>query len=211
MAKLMAKLRTTSGSRAARVLRKEGLIPGIVYGHGQTPEQITLSEHDMEVALLHGAKVIEIDIDNNIQNVLVKAVQWDVYGQVVLHVDLTRVDLDEVVTMTVAVTLRGTPEGAKDGGVLRQLVNEVSVDCKVRDIPDELRVSIIEMKVDDRLTLGDIEMPDGVVLQGDPEDLMCVLELVAEEVEVVEGEEGEEPAGPEVIGAKKDDDEEDSE
>ncbi|HHH76520.1 MAG TPA: 50S ribosomal protein L25 [Phycisphaerae bacterium] len=208
MAKLMAKDRTKSGSRAARVLRKEGLIPGIIYGHGQESEKITLSEHEMEVLLLHGAKVIEVDLGGKIQNVLVKDVQWDVYGKVVIHVDLTRVNLDELVTMTIQVNLRGTPEGAKDGGVLRQLVNEVNVECKVRAIPDDLRVSISEMNVNDRILLGDIEMPEGVVLKDDPEDILCILEIMAEEAEAAEGEEGEEPAGPEVIGVKKDDDEE---
>jgi large subunit ribosomal protein L25 len=200
MAKLTAKPREKTGSRASRALRREGLIPAIIYGHGEDPQAVTLQEHDIEVALLHGERVLEMDVQGQDQNVLVKDVQWDLYGHAVLHVDLTRVNLDEQVEVMVPVVLKGTPEGQREGGVLNQLVDEISVKCLVRSIPDEIEYNVHDMQVDDQVFLKDLELPDGVELVDDPEELVCQLTIVEEAPEIEEEEAAEALAEPEVIG-----------
>jgi large subunit ribosomal protein L25 len=200
MAKLTATKRSETGTRKVRALRSKGLIPGIIYGHGRKPLPVTLSEHDVEVALLHGERVLEIKVGNRTQNVLVKDVQWDTFGQEVLHVDLTWVDLDERVEVKVPLVLRGTPAGADEGGVLSQNLDEVALECMVRALPDDIRVPVTDMQVGARLFLRDVKLPEGTRLIGDPDTLVCSVTVLAEE-EVPEAAEA--PAAePEIIGEK---------
>jgi large subunit ribosomal protein L25 len=199
MAKIEAKQREERGSRRARRLREQGLIPGIVYGHGAENMAVTLNEHDVEVALLHGERVLELDVDGKAQNVLIKDVQYDTFGQQVLHVDLTRVDLDERVEVQVPVVLRGTP--ADEEAVLQQTADEVTVECAVRSIPDEIAVRVNEMRGGDVLQMKDLPLPEGVRLLDDPEETVATMTYVSEEEEVPAEEEV--AAEPEVIGREE--------
>lgn len=199
MALLKASARKELGSRSVRRLRARGLVPGIIYGHEQQPVPITISEHDIELALQHGERLLEVDVDGKKENVLVKDVQWDTFGQIVIHVDLFRVSLDERVEVTVALRLRGTPAGEADGGVVQQAVTSLSIECPVAAIPDEVRVMITDLNVGDSIRLRDVELPEGVRLLDDPDALVCTCSVVAEEAEA---EVAEEAAEPEVIGEK---------
>ena len=200
MALMKASTRNALGSRAVRRLRDEGLIPGIIYGHNEEPLPVTLSEHDIELALQHGERLLEVDVDGRKHNVLVKDVQWDTFGQVVLHVDLFRVSLDDRVEVTVPVVLRGTPAGEADGGVVQQAITDVSLECPVAAIPEEIRVMITHLNVGDSMQLKDIDLAEGLKLLDDPDSVLCTCAVIAEEIEVVAEEE---VAEPEVIGEKK--------
>jgi len=201
MAMLKASTRKELGSREVRRLRKKGLIPAIIYGHRQEAVSVTLSEHDVELALQHGERLLEVNLDGRSENVLIKDVQWDTFGQAVLHVDLFRVDLDERVEVTVRVVLRGTPAGVAEGGVLQQAVSDINVECRAAAIPDEIRILVNDMQTGDTLYLRDVPLDDGVKLLDDPDAALCTLSVVAEEEEAV-AEEGEAEAEPEVIGRK---------
>jgi len=206
---LKANKRTESGTRKARALRKEGLLPAVLYGHGEGTVAVTLHMHELEVALIHGEKLLEIEMDGERQNVLIKDIQYDTWGQKVLHVDLTRVSLDELVTVTVKITLMGTPIGVDEGGSLQQVMPSTEIQCRVDQIPEDIRVQVTELKIDDALHLSDLELPEGSELLGDPEALVCSVVTIAEEVEAEEAEEGEDATQPEVIGAKPEDEETD--
>ncbi len=205
-AQLKATPRNERGTRKARAIRKQGLIPCVIYGHGKDCLSVTLSEHDFNVALHHGERLLEIDLEGKTENVLIKDIQWDTYGQVVLHVDLTRVNLDERVEVTVPIVLRGTPAGAADGGVLQQSANEVRIECIVTGIPEDVRIQVNDLNVGDSLTMGDLELPEGATLLDEPDATICTVIVIAEEQEApAEEEEG--AAEPEVIGEKKEEDE----
>ncbi|MDP6545226.1 MAG: 50S ribosomal protein L25 [Phycisphaerae bacterium] len=206
---LKATKRTESGTRKARALRREGLLPAVLYGHGEGTVAVTLQEHELELALMHGEQLLEIQLDGKSQNALIKDIQYDVWGQKVLHIDLTRVSLDELVTVTVKITLVGTPAGVDEGGSLQQAMPSTEIQCRVDQIPEEIRVQVNALNIDDALHLSDLELPEGSELLGDPEALVCNVITIAEEVEAEEAEEGEEAAGPEVIGAKPEDEETD--
>jgi len=193
--------RDAVGTRKVRGLRKKDLIPGIIYGHGQPNVPVSLSAHELGLAVRHGERLLELEIEGQTQNVLVKAVQYDAFQQEILHVDLARVGLDEMVTVTVPLLLRGTPAGAVEGGVLHQQAAEISVECRVRDIPEDVRVSVAEMKIGDMMHMRDIKLGEGLTLQGDPDQIVCAVTVVAEELAApVVVEEG--AAEPEVIGEK---------
>ncbi len=200
MAVLKASARTDSGSRSARRLRSKGMVPGIIYGHGEQPVSITLNRHDLDVAIHHGERLMEIDLAGQGHNVLIKDVQYDTFGNEILHVDLTRVNLDERVEVTVPVVLRGTPAGAADDGVLQQSASVVTIECVVTAIPEEIRVSVIELGVGDSLRAAALRLPEGARLLTEPDTQVCNVSVLAEEVEVEV--EAEEVAQPEVIGEK---------
>ena len=196
--------RNDIGTRKVRRLREKGLIPGVIYGHGQDAESITLQKHEVELAILHGERLLEITCEESTQNVLIKEVQYDTFGQKVLHLDLTRVNLDERVEVTVPIILRGTPEGVTaDDGILQQALSEIQIECTVQSIPEEIVVMVTEMKVGDRLLVGDLPLGDGTKLLGDPGATVAIVRIVTEEVV-----EEEAPAEPDVIGEVKEEGEE---
>ncbi|MBN1943942.1 MAG: 50S ribosomal protein L25 [Phycisphaerae bacterium] len=208
MATMKATQRTQSGTHAAKRLRNDGKVPGVMYGHGEGTQAIALEKHEVELALLHGERLLEIDLEGKTQNALIKEIQYDTFGQDVLHIDLARVDLDERVELTVRIHLVGEAAGVKDGGVLQQIESEVEIECPVRSIPEEIRHLVTEMKLNDRLHMKDLVLPEGAVLRGDPD---LIVASVAEIAEVAEAPaEGEEAAEPEVIGAKPAEDEEET-
>lgn len=210
MATMKATTRTQHGTHAARRLRKDGKVPGVMYGHGEGTQAVTLEKHDVELALLHGERLLEIDVEGKKQNVLIKEIQYDAFGHEILHIDLTRVDLDERVELTVVIHLVGEPAGVKEGGVLQQTESEAQIECPVRSIPDELRHLVTEMKLEDRLYMKDLVLPEGATLLSEPNTLIAgVIEVAEEEVAPAEGEE--ETAEPEVIGEKPAEDEETTE
>ena len=202
MAMIKATKRGELGTRQVRRLRQKGLIPAVIYGHGEQTQSLTLNEHEVKLAILHGERLLEIDCDGKKENALIKDVQYDTFGQEVLHVDLTRVSLDERVEVTVPIVLKGTPTGVtEDGGMLQQTATEIRVECPVQAIPEEIVVMVTEMKVGDRLAMSELPMPDGARLLDDAEAAVAIVRMVAEE-EVPPVEE-EAAAEPEVIGEPK--------
>jgi len=208
-AQLKASKRTELGTRKVKHLRQAGKMPAVLYGHGKEAIALTIEQHDIELALQHGERVLEVDIDGDTQNVMIKDVQYDHLGDHVLHIDLTRVNLDERVEVTVPIVLVGTPEGAKAGGVLRQVTAEVNLEVSVRHMPEDFKLIVSEMQLDDRKTLAELELPEGAKLLDEAQTLICDVSELAEEVEV-EAVEGEEQAEPEVIGEKPAEDEEET-
>lgn len=200
MAQLKANTRGEMGSRKARSMRAKGLVPAIIYGHGEATMPVSLELRDVETVIKHGDRLLELTVEGAIQNVLVKEVQYDSLGSDILHLDLARVRLDERVEVTVPIMLRGTAAGAADGGVLQQVASQVRIECLVTAIPDDIRASVAEMKLGDQLKMGNLPLPEGAKLLDDPDLIVATVSLIAE-AEAAPAEEG--VAEPEVIGAKK--------
>ena len=189
------------GTRQTRRLRRDNLIPAIAYGHGEENQAVSLSAHDIEPIIRRGEHLVKCELDGKEQNFLIKDVQYDFMGQTIIHVDLARVNLDERVDVTVPIVLRGVPVGVEsEEGVLRQQLAELSIQCVVTNIPEELRVSVLEMHVGDMLRVADLELPEGITTTEDPEAVVASVSVVAEEVVAPTAEEAE--VEPEVIGAK---------
>lgn len=206
---LKAEKRTKTGTRVTRKERDKGRIPAIIYGHKQEPVAISLVYHDLMMELQRHHRLLQIDLEGARDQYLLKEVQYNYLGDRVVHVDLTRVDANERVTVTVEVTLKGEPKGAHEGGVLSQVLTEVELECLVTAIPETLRVSVVELGVGQTLTAGQIELPAGARLVTDPSVPIAIVRLVTE-AEPVEAAAAEEGAGsePEVIKRDKTEDEE---
>jgi large subunit ribosomal protein L25 len=190
------------GTLDARRLRAKGMIPAIVYGHGEPNEAVALGLQEIDAAVRHGAHLVKGDLDGVAKNYLIKDIQFDYMGRYLIHVDLTRVNLDERVQVSVPIVLRGIPVGVEtEGGVLTQYIARATIDVLVTEIPDDIRVPVNDMHVDDVLKLGALPLPAGVKIVGDPEMRVAVVDIVAEEVAAVA--EVAAVGEPEVIGAKK--------
>jgi large subunit ribosomal protein L25 len=193
--------RTAFGKRVTRKLREAGSIPVIIYGHGEPPVAVSLLEHEVEVALDHGARTLTLRLNGSEQQLLIKDVQYDHLGEAPIHLDLVRFDVHERVTVTVGVELRGVPKGVGAGGVLEQYHAEIEVECLVTDIPGTLHPFVTELELGQTLYARDIAIPQGVVLVTDENERIASVRELAAEVEAPGAEEGAagEAAQPEVI------------
>ncbi len=208
MITLKGQRRTAGGTRVARALRGAGRIPAVIYGHGEPPEAVSLALHDLEVALAHGARMLQVKLVRKTKPYLIKEVQYDYLGQTPIHLDLTRVDLNERVKVRIGIELRGVPKGVSEGGVLDQHMADLEVECLVTEIPETLHPVVVGLGLGESLLLKDVELPSGVVALADADERVATVRALAEAPEPEAPEEGkEEGAEPEMIGrARKEED-----
>jgi len=209
---LQAQRREKKGSRYAKRERSAGKLPCVLYGQGKDPAHLNLDHKEALRCFQLGERVFTIELaeESKTQTVLLKDLQFDYLGTNVVHCDLMRVNLDDIVEANVHLHLVGEAKGLKTAGaVLVQKMNEVPVTCRVSDIPEEIRLDISELGADEHMFASDIKLPSGLTLHCDPETVVVVINVKTEQ-EATEGTESEaigaEGSEPVVIKAKKDDD-----
>lgn len=206
---LRVEARQTTGKRNNRRLRRAGRLPAVLYGHGEEPVSLILAADQVEASLRHGAKVVDLDGAAS-GKALLQDVQWDVFFQHVLHVDLLRVRAGEKVKVEVPIELRGEAPGAAAGGIIEQVIHSVEIEVALDVIPEKLHISLKKLELGGELTISDIfDLPPGATVLEEPDTMVvhCVTPSVAEEEPV--GEEAG-TAEPEVIGKGKEDEEEEA-
>jgi large subunit ribosomal protein L25 len=201
VANLRGEQRQPGGKHANERLRRRGMIPAVIYGHGEAPEAVAVSLHDLEAALEHLAHVVRLDINGAGREYLLKDVQYDHLQRTPLHVDLMRVDAAERVHVKVAIELRGTAAGTHHGGVVVQQITDLDIECPLNAIPDTLRVNIGHLEVNQAVHVSDIALPEGARALVEPEAVVVAVRYKREAtpVEPVAAAEGE-STQPEVIG-----------
>jgi len=193
--KLSVNSRSAAGSRAARRLRREGRVLGVVYGGGQDPVGIDADARDLRIALAGSGAVLDLSVDGGKATpVVLKEAQRDpVRGQTV-HVDLLRVRLDEEIGAVVPLELSGVDDapGVKEGGVLEQITRELNVEALPTAIPESISHDVGEMQIGDTIMLSAIAVPEGVKLTDDAEETVVATlsppKLQAEAEEEIESE-----------------------
>lgn len=203
VATIKAEPRKAAGSRAAARLRRAGKLPAIVYGHKQDPEPVALDRHAVELQLKHGAHLVTLDLGGKTQPCLFKDAQYDHLGMSLMHLDLARVDLTERVTVRVPLELRGTPKGVADGGVLRQELMELEVECLVTSIPDVIKVNVNDLALDQVLHVSELTLDEGISAITDAESVVATVRPPLVQAEPVPGAPAEGAAEPEVIAKGK--------
>jgi len=200
---LPAEQRFASGSRPAGRLRREGLTPGIVYGLGGESVSVTVNAHQLGNILSSrtGANtLITLQLDGRSELALARQVQRDAVKGTLIHVDFVRVRADQTIQAEVRLNLLGAPEGVSQGGMLEQLMHSLTVEGKPGQLPTEIEHDVSSLNLGDQLRVGDVQLPPGVLVTNDAEDLIAMISvprgLEAGEgevaVEAVEGAEGEE-------------------
>lgn len=196
--KLTVSERTHLGSSESRRLRKQGLVPGVLYGR-EAPVPIAVGERDLRAALTTSAgthAVLDVAIDGGKQHsAILKEFQRDPVRGLITHVDLQEVRLDQPIHSAVAVTLVGEPAGVKEGGVLSHVTTEVNVEGLPLEIPQHLEFDVSGMHINDTVRVAELSLPDGITLLDDPEEVLAtVTQPSREEVPEETLEEGEEQA-----------------
>ena len=199
---LKAEIREQTGTKAVKKLRQQGRIPAIVYGHKENPVAISLDAHNFIEGLHHGHRLIDVQIGRKKEKMIVKELQYDHLGKNIIHTDLMRVDIREMIKVTVPIELKGTAQGTHEGGIIEEHTDHLEIECKATEIPETIPVSIKEMRLGDALHAGQIPLPEGMKLLSSPDTLMVTCHLVSAAKTTEEIEE-EMPASPEVIGEEK--------
>src|SRR5436190_2962563 len=197
--KLQVKERDRRGSADARRLRREGLIPGVLYGNGQQPHAICIPERDLRRVLtgqggLHAILDVVLEGQKTTHASILKDYQQDPIRGHISHVDLQEVRLDQTIQASVTVQLVGEPAGAKEGGVLSQVQREINVEALPMEIPEHIDLDVSSMAIGDTLRLADLAPLDGVTYLDDPEGTVLATVGLPTRVEEPEeaAEEGEE-------------------
>ena len=201
--------RTERGTRATRRLRRDGLVPGVVYG-GTGQEDATSVKVDARVlrhVLVDGSALIDLKVDGKTLPVIVKDRQLDPVRDEIIHIDLLEVRLDEKIQTQVGVQIEGVEEapGIKEGGVLEQVSHQLNVEALPTDIPEAIVIDASGMEIAATMHLSEVTAPAGVEFLDDLEETIIATVVVPTEVEepeeieeetVLVGEDGEpiEPA-----------------
>jgi large subunit ribosomal protein L25 len=213
--KLVVQQREATGSRAARRLRREGRIPGVLYGHGKPAVHLSVEPSALREALstdagTHAVLEVVFEDQKKVHRAIIKEMELDRVKHTVTHVDLEEVRLDQVVEAKVEIRYEGTAAGTKLGGILDESLREVTVKGLVTEIPQSLTLDITELGVGDTLHVSDIVPPEGIEVLDEPELLLCSILLPRAAEVAEEAEEGAEllaeeaPAEPEIVGRHKD-------
>lgn len=201
--------RELKGSHGSRQLRKKGLVPAVVYGHKEATEAISLQSDDLQKAIRHGVRVLDLNTKGSVQKALIKEVQWDHLGKELLHVDFARIAADERVVVSVHLEIRGVAPGIAAGGVLDQPIHTLSVEALAISLPESIRVNVNELQLGSAIHVRDLVLPEGVkaMVDGDAVVVQVVQkQLEPEAAAAVPG--AAESAEPEVIGRQKTEEEE---
>jgi large subunit ribosomal protein L25 len=197
---LNAEPREAEGSRSTRRLRREGFVPGVVYGGGEDCRAFRANAHELERLLHTGAAVFDLKLDGNPIPVIVKDQQLHPVRSHVMHIDMLRVNLNETIATTVRVEVHGVEDapGVKEGGVLEQVARELNIEALPGDIPEQIDVDVSGLEAAGTLMLAEITAPDGVTFLDPPEE--TVLATITVPTDVPEEPEIEEETGLVVEG-----------
>jgi large subunit ribosomal protein L25 len=207
--KLQVQERESVGSRESRRLRKQGLVPGVLYGRGNEPHAISVPERELRKALtgsggLHTILDVVLEGQETTHPSILKEYQQDVIRGRVIHIDLQEVRLDQPITASLVVELVGGEEapGVKEGGVLSQVSREINVEALPMEIPERLELDVSGMEMNATLRLADLPAREGVTYLDDPEETVLATVTMPTRVEepepeVAEGEEAELEGVPE--------------
>jgi large subunit ribosomal protein L25 len=201
--KLNVQEREQLGSRPSRRLRKQGLIPGVLYGRSK-PVPISVPERELRRALtgaggLHAILDVVLEGKQASHSAILKEYQQDKVRGFVTHIDLQEVRLDQPIQASVVVQLHGGDDspGVRAGGVLSQVAREINVEALPLEVPEHVELDVSRMELGDTLRLGDLQAYEGVTFLDDPETVLATVTVPTREVEPeepAEGEEGEEGA-----------------
>lgn len=206
--KLKVKLRDRTGKEYVKKLRKNGLLPAVLYGPHLKKSlslQVDMKELRSFLSQSDKAKIITLEITDQKtdkqHNIIIKDSQWDLITGDLQHLDFYAVTRGETVTTTVPISFVGKSQGEKIGGIVEHLVRELDLECLPKDLPSIIEVDITPLGLGDSLSVGDIKVPSGIKVLTHPQEVVVSVVLPAkEEVKVEEKEAVEEV---EVVGKEK--------
>ena len=199
---ITAQTRKRSGSADVRRLRKEGLLPGVLYGRGTENQNLKVDAKSFSKILSGSASDnilvnLLIEGSSDKQLALIQQVQHDYLKGGLLHVDFHAVNMNEEIHAQVPVEPQGDPIGVRQGGLLEVMLHTVEVRCLPKDLPSSIPVDVTDLELGKSVHIGDLPLPSGVsaVLESDVVVMICLEPRVAEETTDTVAAEAEPAAG----------------
>jgi large subunit ribosomal protein L25 len=180
--KIKAERRSDFGKGPARRTRRDGQVPGVIYGHGTEPAHVALPGHELALALKTANVLLRVSIDGDALLTLPKSVQRDPVRQTLEHIDLVIVRSGEKVRIEVPVGVHGRVSG----GLVDLVVAAVSVEAEATHIPAEIPLDIDDLEIGAVVRAGDLNLPDGTTLAADPEQIVLTVSAPTVEEEPAE-------------------------
>jgi len=209
--------RKRMGKSGAREIRKEGNVPAVLYGKGTEPLSLVINPSELKTALSTEAgenTLLDIRVKDGEAETpklsLLREIQYDYLTSKPIHFDFQALDMKQNITVDVPVQIEGRPIGVKEGGILEEVLREITVECLPANIPNSFILDVTEMDIGDSIHISTLEIEEGVTILHEPEDTIVTvlapkIETVEteEELEGEEGEEGEEGTEAQEEGAEE--------
>jgi large subunit ribosomal protein L25 len=200
---LKVKERKELGTRKVKHLRKEGWIPGIIYGHGEKSKPIMIQEEELTNVLhnLHSeATLLNLDYEGKKLQVLMREVSRNPLTEKLLHVDFQHIHENEEVNVHVILEFEGKPKGVEEGGILNIEHRDLIIRCLPKDIPEKIVADVSDLVIGQSIHIKDLEIPEGIKVEADPSETVVnilsprkIVEVKPVEEELAIGEGAEEP------------------
>jgi large subunit ribosomal protein L25 len=196
------------GKEKAKKIRREGSIPAIIYSKNvNMPIQLMpLDLKALRSVHFSQSAIIDMEIVNGNKkeshSVLIKDVQYHPLSEAITHIDFIKVSLEEKIKVNVSLVLKGEPKGIKEGGILEQIMWQLTLEGLPLDIPEKIEIDVSELDIGDSIHVGDIKVKDNLRMVSSAEETVATVVAKKEEEVAVPAEEAA-PTGPEVIKEKK--------
>src|SRR6478752_8071506 len=211
-ASLPVNSRSVTGKGAARSLRREGKVPGVIYGHGREAESVTVDTatlNKMLVGISAATTIVDVTVDGRPPvKALIREIQRDSLRPAdIIHLDLYEVRSDEEITLQVPVRLIGIPDGVRNfGGVLDHVLRELEIEVLPSDIPEHVDLDVTALTIGHSLFVRDLKVEKAEILN-DPDTPVCSVVAPRTEETPAPVEETAVTAEPELIRKPKPEDE----
>ena len=156
--KLDIKDRKANRSKGAKAIRREGLVPGVLYYSGEENVNISIEKSILFHAMHSGQRIFEIEQEGENQYTMIKQLQYHPVTDEIIHVDLMRVRRSEKINISVPLVLVGDAIGVKEGGVLSQSLTQIEISCYPTDVPEQIELNIEKLELNAALSVADIEI-----------------------------------------------------
>lgn len=199
---LKVKRREKLGGGNNRRLRRTGNVPAVLYGHGEACIPLAVESTAIMNVIRHGHKLVRLEGDVS-EGAFIKAVQWDVYGKGVIHIDLLRVSDTEMVRTTVSIELKGTAAGLAEGGIVEFVLHELEIECPAAAVPEKLVVNVNDLHLNKAIHAREVNLPEGATVLDDPDLVVvhCIAPHTADDADAAGAETG--GVEPELIRKEK--------
>ena len=200
-----AKSRSDFGSARVNRLRRSGRIPGVIYGRGETiPIDLDAKEFAMNIRKISESTIVKVDVEGSAHDAFVKETQRTIRDGKILHVDFYAIEMGKILRAHVSVHTFGNPVGVRDGGILETPLHEIEVECLPKDLPEQIKVDISDLAVNQSIHVRDLKLGDGVkLISGEDQVIALVKFAKAEAAPVVAEAAADAAAAPEAAAGDK--------
>jgi large subunit ribosomal protein L25 len=189
---LTAAARPERKTGASRRLRRDGKIPAVIYGH-RDPVAVSLDaiEFGREFKVISESQIVQLTVDGETYDVLIKDYQEDILTGDILHLDFFEIEAGKSLRTNIAIHVHGSPAGVREGGILEQPLHEVEIECLPKDIPDAFDLDVGGLGIGDSLHVSDLPVQEGVLILSNEDAVVALVTMPRMEVEEPEEGEGE--------------------